>query len=121
MGRICCACNDFVSLFFGQLFDIGGSAGSIFIEAINLFRIFQRLSATKSFTAKWTNFCTAYFKVTITLVVNGRAWCPPPTLKSPSRCSGTAPLRLKPPLRATPRAPAPGPRINLANNIYRTT
>lgn len=44
MGRICCACNDFVSLFFGQLFDIGGSAGSIFIEAINLFRIFQLLS-----------------------------------------------------------------------------
>ena len=54
-------------------------------------------------------------------VVNGRTWCPPPTLKSPSRCSGTAPLRLKPPLRATPRAPAPGPRINLAKNIYRMT
>lgn len=54
-------------------------------------------------------------------VVNGRQWCPQPTLKSPSRCSGTAPLRLKPPLRATPRAPAPGPRINLANNIYRAT
>lgn len=62
MGRICCACNDFVSLFFGQLFDIGGSAGSIFIEAINLFRIFQRLSATKSFTAKFSDSCLKMFQ-----------------------------------------------------------
>lgn len=60
--RLCCTCNDFVSLFLGQLLDIGGSSGSIFIEAINLFRTFQRLSATKSFAAKFSDNCLKMFQ-----------------------------------------------------------
>lgn len=60
--RLCCTCNDFSSLFFGQLLDIGGSSGSIFIEAINLFRTFQRLSATKSFAAKFSDNCLKMFQ-----------------------------------------------------------
>ena len=48
------------------------------------------------------------------IVVDGRRWCPP-----------TYPQAFFTPFeglfRATPRAPAPGPRINLANNIYRVT
>ena len=46
-----CQCP-FFKLFMAQLFEIGNSAGSLIGEAVNLFRIFQRLSATKSFVTK---------------------------------------------------------------------
>lgn len=58
----------FFRLFFAQLFEIGNSAGSLIGEAINLFRIFQRLSVTKTFTAKFSKECLDMFKWATELV-----------------------------------------------------
>lgn len=54
--------SKFLLIFFNQLFDIGNSAGSLIVESINLFRIFQKLSATKTFTAKFSTSCLKMFQ-----------------------------------------------------------
>lgn len=56
-----CWGHDFLYLFLSQFLDIGRSAGSLIFEAINIFRLFQRLSASKSFSAKISNGCLKYF------------------------------------------------------------
>lgn len=56
-----CWGHDFLYMFLSQFLDIGRSAGSLFFEAINIFRLFQRLSASKSFSAKLSNSCLKYF------------------------------------------------------------
>lgn len=57
-----CDCSDsFAGLLFSQLFDIGNSAGSLIVEALNIFRTFQRMSAIKSFTVKFSNNCFSMF------------------------------------------------------------
>lgn len=52
----------FFLLFIKQLFEISNSAGSLIGEAINLFRLFQRLSATKRFSAKFSTESLSWFK-----------------------------------------------------------
>lgn len=57
-----CRCEcPFFKLFLSQLFEIGNSAGSLIGEAINLFRTFQRLSATKTFIMKFSSECNGMF------------------------------------------------------------
>ena len=51
----------FYKLFISQLFEIGNSAGSLIGEATNLFRTFQRLSATRTFITKFSNECNGMF------------------------------------------------------------
>lgn len=50
----------FFKLFFLQLFDIGKSTGSLIGEAINVFRIFQRSTASESFSL---SFSLDYIKI----------------------------------------------------------
>lgn len=62
----CCQCCKkckcpFLKLFLLQLFDIGDSAGSLFNEAFVLFRTFQRFSAPRSFSAKFSDECLKMF------------------------------------------------------------
>lgn len=52
----------FFILFIKQLFDIGNSTGSMIGEALNLFRLFQRLSATKRFSTKFSIESLSWFK-----------------------------------------------------------
>lgn len=56
-----CWGHDFIYLFFSQFLDIGSSTGSLIIEALNIFRLFQRLSASKLFSTKISNSCLKYF------------------------------------------------------------
>lgn len=64
-------CNcPFCRLFLSQLFEIGNSAGSLIGEAVNLFRTFQRLSATKTFATKFSSECEGMFSWATDLVKN---------------------------------------------------
>lgn len=47
--------------FFKQLLGIGNSAGSLVSEAIHLLRIFQRLSATRTFSVHFSSDCLRVF------------------------------------------------------------
>lgn len=53
---------EFLKLFCKQFFDIGKRSGSIIREAFNLFRTFQRISATKSFSARLSTECLSMFQ-----------------------------------------------------------
>lgn len=55
----CCDCK-FFKLFILQLFDIGKSTGSLVGEIINVFRIFQRSTASESFSL---SFSKDYLKI----------------------------------------------------------
>lgn len=57
----CCSCCPFVKLFLTQFFDFGYNCGSLISEALGLFRTFQRVSATKSFSAKFSPECLEMF------------------------------------------------------------
>lgn len=48
--------------FFKSLFDIGNSAGSLISEAVTLFKTFQKLSAPKVFSTKFSKECTDMFR-----------------------------------------------------------
>lgn len=50
-----------VRIVFSQLFSITQSCGSLIQEILNLFRIFQRLSATKTFYSKFSSDCADMF------------------------------------------------------------
>ena len=65
----CCCCkHSFFAIFLKQFFSVGNSAGSIIQEAVSLIRLFQRLSATKSFSAKFSKDCLDMFKWAANLV-----------------------------------------------------
>lgn len=55
-----CDC-DFTKAFLKQLFDIGKSSGSLISQALGLFRLFQKISALKSFSAHFSNDCLKMF------------------------------------------------------------
>lgn len=67
-NKMACDCNckccrsKFLVIFFEQLFDISNSAGSLIVEAINLFRIFQKLSSTKRFATRFSSSCLRMFQ-----------------------------------------------------------
>lgn len=68
-----CDCCVFFILFIKQFFDIGKNSGSLLQEGLNIFRTFQRLSATKSFSAKFSNDFVGLFQWArniINLIVN---------------------------------------------------
>lgn len=56
-----CSCNNF-KIFAKEFFSFGQSSGSIFTGAIGLFRTFQRISATRTFSASFSNECYKMFK-----------------------------------------------------------
>lgn len=47
--------------FLSKLFDFGDCAGSLIKEVLNLFRLFQRISATRTFTAHLSSDCYKMF------------------------------------------------------------
>lgn len=53
--------NGYFWTYIGELFGIGNSAGSLIIEACNLMKTFQRLSATKTFSAHFSTQCLSMF------------------------------------------------------------
>ena len=53
---------DFFLLFLSNLFSIGKSSGSLIIEAINLFRMFQRITIVRSFTINFSSKFLSSFK-----------------------------------------------------------
>lgn len=54
--------TDFFLLFLSNLFSIGKSSGSLIIEAINLFRMFQRITIVRSFTINFSSKFLSSFK-----------------------------------------------------------
>ncbi|KAK8880891.1 hypothetical protein M9Y10_003590 [Tritrichomonas musculus] len=52
----------FLKLFFRQLFDIGYSTGSLFTQVLGVFRTFQRFSASKSFSTRFSDQCLKMFE-----------------------------------------------------------
>lgn len=52
---------EFIILFLRQFFDIGNSAGSIISEAVGFIKTFQRLSAPKTFSARFSSECLEMF------------------------------------------------------------
>lgn len=53
--------ENFFLCFITELFDIGNSSGSLISEAIGLFRTFQKLSATKTFSIHFSKDCLKLF------------------------------------------------------------
>lgn len=54
-------CGGYFCTYFKELFGIGNSAGSLIVEACNLMRTFQRLSATHTFSAHFSTQCLNMF------------------------------------------------------------
>lgn len=59
---------DYFYLYCTQFFDISNSAGSLFLEAITLYKTFQRISAPKSFISKISTECKKLFNWAIELI-----------------------------------------------------
>ncbi|KAK8846994.1 hypothetical protein M9Y10_019568 [Tritrichomonas musculus] len=57
--------KDFNRAFFKELLGIGTNAGSLIIEAISIFKTFQRMSATKTFSVHFSKDCYKMFSLFI--------------------------------------------------------
>lgn len=55
-------------LFIRELFDIGNSSGSLLAEALGLFKTFQRIGATKTFSAHFSDQCYKMFSWAINII-----------------------------------------------------
>lgn len=75
MTCLCCCCkHTFFGAFIRELFSIGKSAGSLIKEALSLIILFQRISATKSFSAKFSKECLDMFKWAANLMEYFAKW-----------------------------------------------
>lgn len=52
----------YLELYLTQIFDIGNSTGSLFLEIITLFRTFQRIGAPPEFIIKFSPECAKMFR-----------------------------------------------------------
>ncbi|KAK8876490.1 hypothetical protein M9Y10_006704 [Tritrichomonas musculus] len=52
---------DHLLLFLSEFFDIGNSSGSLLSEALGLFKTFQKIGATKTFSVHFSNECYKMF------------------------------------------------------------
>lgn len=57
-----CCNGHFIKLFLKQFLDIGKSTGSLFDEIIGLFRTFQKLTAPKKITTKFSRECLSILR-----------------------------------------------------------
>lgn len=59
---------DHFLLFIKEIFDIGNSSGSLLFEALGLFKTFQKISSTKTFSAHFSNECYEMFSWALNII-----------------------------------------------------